>query len=693
MAHGIKGLYTGAVLGAGYYLTEFAWNLFVGQVSVEIIPLIAVFLLYVVSFGLSASIVSLIAIRRDGNHITIKLAWINSAIAASFLGGLFLVSRALFTSSSVKKGVALVLFILCVFILIFALYRFLSGISRNYRKQQYRFIHYAGLVAFNIFFITCLKINHHLRTSPWSVDNLLMDAGALAGTVIVAITFIIFYRIVKERTGKPGAMLSTVFIVIISLMLSGVFFKERGGSEVSGSSDESFRPVILITLDTVRADHLSVYGYNRITSPNIDKFSEDGIVFENTVCQVPITRPSHFSILTGRYPSSHGLTDNFSITPEDVPLLSEHMTENGYTSAAFVSAAVFDSSFNTNFGFQEYFDTIVNNFFSPHFVFVADLYYMGLIDIKNENSAAETNQVVFKWLEKNGNKQFFIWLHYFDPHTPYTPPERFKNMYTDKDFDIDKYYDYDWEKEHYNTELKEVVLDEEIVKHAVDLYDAEIRSMDEELGKLFNELRRLNVYEKSLIIVTADHGESFEHGYYFDHGDRLYEGLIRVPFILKLPGKIWKGEKINTQVETVDIAPTVLEILSISPLQGIEGKSLVGLMSKEEEEDSAGNKSYAYSQTPYRGGYYFKAKELQSIRSNDWKLIYDVRSKEYELFNLHGDPAEKNDVAASQIAARRELELALSKFNNTFRRKVDKTKKVDMDQTTLKQIKSLGYVR
>jgi arylsulfatase A-like enzyme len=548
-------------------------------------------------------------------------------------------------------------------------------------------------MTFNIFFITSLKINHYLRTPPWSVDNLLMDAGALAGIVLVAIISVIFYRIVKERAGKPGAILRTVFIVIISLIVSGVFFKVSGNSEVSGSSDESFRPVILITLDTVRADHLSVYGYNRETSPNIAKFSEDGIIFENTVCQVPITRPSHFSILTGRYPSSHGLTDNFSITPEDVPLLSEHMAENGYTMAAFVSAAVFDSSFNTNFGFQEYFDTIVNNFFNPHFVFVADLYYMGLIDIKNENSAVETNQVVFKWLEKNGKKQFFIWLHYFDPHTPYTPPEKFKNMYTDKNFDVDKYDDYDWEKEHYNPELKEVVLDEEIVKHAVDLYDAEIRSMDEELGKLFDELRRLNVYEKSLIIVTADHGESFEHGYYFDHGDRLYEGLIRVPFILKLPGRKWKGKKINTQVETVDIAPTVLEILSLNPLQGVEGKSLVGLMSKEEEEGAAGRKNYAYSQTPYRGGYYFKAKELQSVRSNDWKLIYDVRTKKYELFNLYEDPAEKNDVASSQIAARRELELALSKFDNAFRRRADRTEKVYMDQTTLKQIKSLGYVK
>jgi len=218
----------------------------------------------------------------------------------------------------------------------------------------------------------------------------------------------------------------------------------------------------------------------------------------------------------------------------------------------------------------------------------------------------------------------------------------------------------------------------------------------------------MNLYEDSLIIITSDHGESFEHGYYFDHGDRLYEGLIRVPLMIKFPKLKWKGKLINEQVEIIDIAPTIMDYLSLKPLQNIDGKSLMALISGQADgfnkkyskkhlpminNDKLKFQDYAYSQTPYRESFYFKAAELHSLRTNQLKFLKNQRSNQVELYNIFDDPKEKTDLSTKEPAELKKFEMVLTEFNSLFKKQTGIKKKIELDKNTEETLKSLGYIK
>ena len=373
------------------------------------------------------------------------------------------------------------------------------------------------------------------------------------------------------------------------------------------SSQHQPRPnVLLITVDTVRADHVGCYGYKNIQTPTIDALARDGILYEHAIAQVPLTWPSHTAIMTGTYPFQNGVQD-FTGQPLDPKFqtLAQALKRNGYATGAVVSSFVLDRTWGLARGFDFYDDA-----FSAKQFETRDL---GLV----ERRAAESVDHAVKWLKRaNSAKPFFLWLHLYDPHSPYDPPAPFAVQY----------------KSH--------------------PYDGEIAYADAQLGRLISWLKASGRYQKTLIIFVSDHGESLgEHGER-EHGFFLYDATTRVPLIVKLPGSLGRGIRMAAPAETVDIGPSVLGELGIRDNIGkqFQGESLP-LSSNSGDSDRA-----AYSETFY------------PFSSFGWSPLHSLQSQRYEyieaptpeLYDLQADPGEKRNIAGSQTAVAAVMKQALS---------------------------------
>lgn len=292
--------------------------------------------------------------------------------------------------------------------------------------------------------------------------------------------------------------------------------------------------VLLITFDTTRADHLSCYGYVRRTSPTIDSLAKHGVLFENAYTAIPLTGPSHISMLTSLYPQQHGATINgmhMSTHPRPV-LLAQVLHHLGYRTAAFISAWPLKKGITgLGRGFNVY-----NENFSYHYKVV--------------NSARRGNEVgdaSRRWLEKHGHSKFFLWVHYFDPHHPYDLHPQFANLPHEK-----------------NAKFFPVSASSDADRAAkIRAYDSEIAFDDNDLAKTLKLLNDLGVRDDTLIVFVADHGESLgEHGIW-GHGYHIYQPTVHVPMIYSYPKEIPQGERIKANVSTVDIMPTVLSYVGL----------------------------------------------------------------------------------------------------------------------------------
>ena len=328
--------------------------------------------------------------------------------------------------------------------------------------------------------------------------------------------------------------------------------------------------VILISIDTLRADHLSAYGYGQPTSSHLDQLSQEGVLFEQAYCQAVITTPSHATMLSSLYPRTHGLyyNDGDQLAPE-VRTLAEILKEHGYSTAAAVGVKFLLPQFS---GFGQGFDT-----FFP---------FPEAADLKAQRPAEEVTTLAKSWIEEHYREKFFLFVHYYDPHTPYLPSDPYAALFYEGDpydpsnhsldaVDIDQRHD---------AGLADGVTDP---AYPIALYDGEIAYTDDQIGELLDLLELLELDDSTMVIVVSDHGESFgEHGIYYDHWT-LYDETLRVPLIMRYPGYLPAGQRIPSLVEAgTDILPTVLELLGLPPLPEAEGRSLVPLIDGREEPRS-----------------------------------------------------------------------------------------------------------
>ena len=394
--------------------------------------------------------------------------------------------------------------------------------------------------------------------------------------------------------------------------------------------------VLLITLDTQRADHLGCYDSRYLKTPALDQLASEGVLFEKCLAQTPLTLPSHTTILSGTYPTYHRVRDNeLHKAPAGLPLISETFHQAGYATAAFLGAFVLHRGFGLQRGFDLYADHFPSRYRTRSW---------GEIRKPAETVLTEARN----WLEANRGQRFFSWIHLYDPHAPYEPSSPFRERFPDHP------------------------------------YRGCVAYMDAELGKFFDFLRQSGLWEKTLIVVAGDHGESLgEHGE-TTHGFFLYQETLRVPLLIRAPFRLPR-QRVKRLVELVDVAPTLLEAAGLTGPKTIQGHSLLELVltGRDESPEKA-----AYSET-YYPLLHFGWSELKSLQQGELKFIQAPRQ---ELYDLAADQKESRNLALERDPERKKLRGLLGHFVDASSREALTAENKGLDPQAREKLASLGYI-
>ena len=475
------------------------------------------------------------------------------------------------------------------------------------------------------------------------------------------------------------------------LFLFALFVLPGCGSEEEEQPPDPFN-IVLITIDTLRADHLSCYGYGRNTSPSIDRLAEEGILFQRVFCPIPLTIPSHASILSGLYPVSHGSRNNSNPINDSIKTMAQKLEKRGFTTAAVLSTGLLEASMcGLEQGFRIYCDLtrrtipddlnqldsrIVRKDTGPPFP--------GRVPISGR-TAGEAVEVAMKILEQFRGKKGFLWLHLYDPHTPYSPPGAFNTLFTADEAMHEMKSFNEWQETH-SPEVKERI---------VDLYDGEIAYADRELGKFFAKIREMGWWDRTAIFLTADHGESLgEHGYYFAHGRDLYAGSVEIPLIIHVPWIRRDGGRVKRPVAVIDIFPTVMELAGIIPDPDMPGRSL--LQDLRETKRMEGQAIYLENEGDRapgkhgRGTLSLEASKKYALVWERWKIIKNPGGA-LELYDWYMDPAETTNLSATYPRLKTILLEKMDYFQNHLPRRQPGGKGT-LSEESAELLQALGYI-
>ncbi len=432
--------------------------------------------------------------------------------------------------------------------------------------------------------------------------------------------------------------LHSIAVVVLLVGAGLAFILLRGGkpnfARLRGDRDFS---VILITVDTLRADKVGAYGNTRVRTPAMDAFAAAGIRFEDCISQTPLTLPSHTTIMTGTLPIFHGVRDNGGfVVPAELETLAESFKAKGYKTAAFVAAYVLDAKWGLNQGFDTYFDRFDLSRFER----------VSLGEVQRPGN--EVMDEALGWLDHNKDGKFFAWIHLYDPHTPYEPPEPYKSDY------------------------------------AQNPYLGEIAFTDSQLARLSDYVGRQGLRDRLFLVLAADHGESLGEHLESTHGFFIYQAALHVPLIIVTPFRRLQGVVFPGTVGLVDVMPTVCEMAGIPTPAAVQGRSLVPSFFSP----GAASDRLAYSET-YYPRYHYGWSELRSVQDGRFKLIL---APVPELYDLVKDPGEAKNLVYLEkkvyedLSARAEAQMEAAGRNAL---EVDLRK---VDEDTREKLAALGYI-
>ena len=429
-----------------------------------------------------------------------------------------------------------------------------------------------------------------------------------------------------DRTDRPRRAGLRALLALLGLVATAaavVWFLRPPPLRVSG-------PIVLVSIDTLRADRLPAYGYTGVATPAIDRLVSDGVLFERAYSHSPQTLPAHASMFTGKLPVEHGVRDNLGFAlGSDQTLVPELLAPLGYRSAAVVSSYVLRKEVGLSRGFDVYDDRLPAA--SPE---------TSIAQVQRDGS--DSLAIAESWLDGRGDSPFFLFLHLYEPHTPYAPPERFVRY---------------------------------------EPYDGEIAYADEIVGNLFDSLRDRGLYDDALIILLSDHGEGLgDHGEQ-EHAIFLYDEAIRVPLVMKLPGGREAGRRVPVPVQHIDLLPTLLDLVGAPPIDGLRGRSLRPLL---DGDRGAWPERLLYSEALYPR-YHFGWSELYALTTDRFRYIQAPRE---ELYDLIADPHERENLAPRRARTMGDLRAALDALLGDGPLRMPAAVSDDV----LRRLRSLGYL-
>jgi len=450
--------------------------------------------------------------------------------------------------------------------------------------------------------------------------------------------------------------LSSLCIIAILSCSSGT--PEPSLDNLQDDSSMNDFNIVLITIDTLRADHLSCYGYERKTSPNIDKIAEKGIIFKNTTATSSWTAPSMVSLLTSVYPINHGVMHGLAIKKtmygqevfsDELTTLAHILNTHGYTTFAAVS----NLHLSEKFGFARGFDYFKCVLFPP---------------------APLVNKIIYSWEDEiKKSDKYFLWIHYMDPHFPYHARNPWIDQYTSKALT----QKLKLSKKSMKKLLELIPMfekDTQALSNLIALYDSEINYVDFYIGEL---IQKFELDKNTLIIITSDHGEEFlEHGL-LGHSNNLYQETIHIPLIVKLPHSTKEGT-VEKLTNLVDIMPTILHVLDISPPNQTLGTSVWEKKRKDYNFSELGKS---------------KNHIIKTILTSEWKYIHNYNDETEQLYNIKSDPLELSNLADKKTKQRNHLNEQLSNWVSHSRKYYTKRQPFHPSPKEKEKLKSLGYIQ
>jgi len=503
--------------------------------------------------------------------------------------------------------------------------------------------------------------------------------GAVVGALIVtACSALIGVAIefARRRLGRTAPTVSwAVAMLAAAVTFVTCYFGYRAGIVENRSSTKltgaPLCNILLVTLDTTRADFLGCYGNPIVQTPTLDALAADGVLFDHAISQAPTTTPSHCSLMTGTYASRNGAINGAAMRG-DLPTLAEVLQENGYDTAAFVSSTMVRS---TNSGLDRGFDYYEDSMclWTPllrhdEAQFVVAFYLLARLQ-GNQVPARVVSDRAVEWLNRPREAPFFCWLHYYDPHDPYRAPEPYRNMYQGK------------------------IPPDPIQHRPVDRYAGEITYVDAQLGRVIESLKARGLYDDATIVVTADHGEAFgeKHGEQieFGHGNHLYDTTQHVPLLVKLPGGAGAGRRVEDVVQLADVAPTLVELLGGVFPDTCQGHSFAVLLRGGQRSEPG----VAYSERvklPHFGddADSSSSQRLMAMRTLKLKYICDDSRQRQEMYEVFDDPGETVNILLDR------LDLADAVYESMVATlgRHSETQTPGLDPAVLAQLQALGYI-
>ncbi len=478
---------------------------------------------------------------------------------------------------------------------------------------------------------------------------------------------------------KPSRGLQRVAIALLAAVgVLVAWYIAARGPRYAGPA----RHVIVISLDTTRADHLGCYGNAWIQTPNLDALAAESILFADHLTAVTTTLASHTSLFTGKYPQSHGVPRNGFVVHDDNVMLAEILRDAGFHTAGFLGSFALESRFNFAQGFEDYdewFDTLVGP---------------GGFD-QNQRDAAAVTDAVIKYLDgRRLPRNLFLFAHYFDPHMPYTPPAPFDRMYGDDELP----------GTHQVSDHPALVAGPRTAEIRKQLYSyaGEVSYADLHIGRLLIYLRTRGILDDAILVVTSDHGEELTDtkGRPFDHGWTVYNSEARGVLMVRLPGGGKAGSEYKYLTSSTDVLPTLTEYLGLPTPPGVDGEAIELLdTSLRQSGDpprvcfSEGTKPWDEVETDPR---WFGTRKARGVRRGPYKYIRTEYRGTEELYNLDADPLERNNLLSGGNVEMRALARELADILNTWTNAADPLPtrfEPSQREETIRRLRALGYLR